>query len=313
MPRGYRYIFLGLLLLGLAAFSWKVGHSQSADSEYFSQTGHFVEGDFLSFYYSAHDPQLVFGFPLTEAFINREGVMVQYFQRARFELTAGGQVRLTPIGRALYEPGRPLSNLDSNPATCRIFDTGFPVCMDFLAFFDAHGGVDQFGRPISRSEVDGMRIVQYFEYARLEWYPETDDPRLQVQLGLLGWLYFHDQKEDPGRLISSATPNVINITSLRVHAFPAATTAREGDTLSIFVVVQDQAFSPVEAADLVVAITGSDVLQGIYQVVTNAHGFAELTLLVPPGITPGTKVMVDVTASFAGLSKSTRTSFRVVP
>ncbi len=47
----------------------------------------------------------VYGYPITEQFVGREGRLVQYFQRARFELhpelTAGLRVQLTPLGRAL--------------------------------------------------------------------------------------------------------------------------------------------------------------------------------------------------------------------
>ena len=56
----------------------------------------------------------------------------------------------------------------------------------FLTFWREQGGALLFGYPISEEIVEGGRIVQYFERARLEYHPErlgTDD---QVELSLLG-------------------------------------------------------------------------------------------------------------------------------
>lgn len=310
MRRMHRYAILGMLLIALVALSSQVGHSQGTTSAYFSETRHFVEGEFLAFYRSAPNAALVYGYPLTEAFVNEDGVLVQYFQRARFEMLPNGQVGLSPIGAALYEAGRPPANYDTNPATCRNFETGFSVCMDFLRFFDEHGGLAQFGQPISRPELDGKRVVQYFEYSRLEWYPETNDPGLEVQLGPLGWLFFHHEGENQALLKSPASLSVIDVTSLRVHAFPAATRAQQGEPLSIFVIVQDQAFAAVANANVMVTIRNQDGVEYSYPLTTNAHGFAEFPL--PTG-NPAGKYTVEARASYSGLSRDTRTSFRIHP
>lgn len=310
MRRAHRYVLLGLLFIALAAFSWQVGHSQGTSSAYFSETRHFVDGEFLAYYRSTPNPALVYGYPLTEAFVNEDGILVQYFQRARFEMLPNGQVGLSPVGTALYETGRPPANYDANPATCRTFDTGFSVCMDFLTFFDQHGGLSQFGQPISRAELDGKRVVQYFEYARLEWYPETNDPGLEVQLGPLGWLYFHHEGENQALLKSPTALSVIDVTSLRVHAFPAATRTQQGEPLSIFVIVQDQALAAVENASVRITVTQQDGTTYSYTLMTNPHGFSEFPL---PAGNPAGKYTVEVRASYAGLDRDTRTSFRVSP
>ena len=74
----------------------------------------------------------------------------------------------------------------------RIFpETGKTVSGDFLRYWDSHGGLPQYGYPISdqmmeQSETDGKTYtVQYFERARFEYHPENQAP-YDVLLGLLG-------------------------------------------------------------------------------------------------------------------------------
>jgi hypothetical protein len=61
----------------------------------------------------------------------------------------------------------------------------------FRDYWNAHGGLEQFGYPITEqfdeaSPTDGkMYTVQYFERARFEWHPENKSP-YDVLLGLLG-------------------------------------------------------------------------------------------------------------------------------
>jgi hypothetical protein len=61
----------------------------------------------------------------------------------------------------------------------------------FRAYWEAHGGLAQFGYPITEEfhepdEVRGIAPqVQYFERARFEWHPENRPP-YDILLGLLG-------------------------------------------------------------------------------------------------------------------------------
>lgn len=71
---------------------------------------------------------------------------------------------------------------------CRYFDeTGHYVCGQFLDFFDARGGLEIFGYPLTEAFDDpthsGLR-VQYFQRARMESHPGNSEP-YKVQLGLL--------------------------------------------------------------------------------------------------------------------------------
>jgi hypothetical protein len=65
------------------------------------------------------------------------------------------------------------------------FETGQTVQGDFLRFFDAYGGLDSFGYPLTEEIiVDGWQ-VQYFEKGRLEYHPENE-PAYHVVAGWLG-------------------------------------------------------------------------------------------------------------------------------
>ena len=63
--------------------------------------------------------------------------------------------------------------------------TGKYIHQDFATYFAQHGGVDQFGRPVSGAFNEGDRLTQYFERAVMQSFPENKEP-YKVQLRLLG-------------------------------------------------------------------------------------------------------------------------------
>lgn len=75
------------------------------DSRYYSQMGHAVSGDFLS-YFDRNGALDRFGFPIAEPLVV-EGKLVQDFQRARLvwhlDRPPGDRVTLEPIGRVHFE------------------------------------------------------------------------------------------------------------------------------------------------------------------------------------------------------------------
>lgn len=167
----------------------------SAPSRYFEQTGHNVSGAIRGFYEANGDLQ-VFGLPLTEV-IKYDGMEVQYFERARFELhpelPSRYYVSLTQLGRNLVA-GRTEASFAPTAATGEgsfFKETGHNVAGAFLNFWSKRGGLPVFGYPLSEifdeaSPTDGVvRQVQYFERARFEFHPE-ERAAYQVQLGLLG-------------------------------------------------------------------------------------------------------------------------------
>jgi hypothetical protein len=71
-------------------------------------------------------------------------------------------------------------------------ETGHRVAEPFLRYWNDHGGLAQFGLPITGPVNEPAfgtgkpRLVQYFERNRFEYHPEGSDPAFRVQLGRLG-------------------------------------------------------------------------------------------------------------------------------
>jgi len=64
-------------------------------------------------------------------------------------------------------------------------ETGFWVTSEFLDYFDANGGLEIFGYPISSQYNERGILVQYFQKARIELHALNPEP-YRVQMGLLG-------------------------------------------------------------------------------------------------------------------------------
>lgn len=291
--------------------SWGAVHAQASNVEYFAQTGHFVRGEFLQYYRSVSNPILLFGYPLTEVFTSKDGKTVQYFQRARFEVSTdpAQAVTLTPLGREVYSPGRQL--VINNQFACRSFsETGYSVCFAFLEFFEQHGGVNRFGYPISPFEFHNNQIVQYFENARFEWRPGLAEDQ-RIGLTDLGRIYFDQLGEDPAFLKpveQDARPNMV--LSLRVRAFPEQAVTTSNDQQTIYVLVQDQKLQPVAGARGVATIqlASGETLRPSFEINNRGVGTFTFAFANQP---KGKLVNVDITVTYNDLGGKTTTSFRV--
>src|SRR5687768_4916241 len=246
-----RRVVAPLVVITMLLASWMSVRAQSVDAQYFPETGHTIRGDFLQFYKSVTDPKLVFGYPITEQMTSKDGKTVQYFQRARFELRSdlpeGQRVQRTPLGEKSYEPGGQL-NID-NPSGCQLFSTGYRVCFAFLDFYNANGGAQQFGKPISPFEFHDQLIVQYFELARFEW--RADRPEGQrVVITDLGRTYFDQFGEDPTHLkpVETLDATINSILSIKVRAFVSKPVMLSSGRQTVFVIVQSQTFQAISDA-----------------------------------------------------------------
>lgn len=162
-----------------------------------------VCGPFLRFYLSAHPALLMFGnsiSPMQYDTLDRR-LIVQYFERARFEYRPDlpGGVGLTRLGR-LLSGGIHFSRAPApGTALVRPFlftQTGYSVGEPFLTFWRKHQGLTLLGYPISSlilgENDDGsgrIYVMQYFEYARLEYHPEIFDAHFRIEPGILGKIY----------------------------------------------------------------------------------------------------------------------------
>ncbi len=300
----------------LLAASWRPARAQTAasGSRYFRETGHYVRGEFLKYYESNPHALLLYGYPITEDFISKDGKRVQYFQRARFEyhenLPEGQRILLTPLGRHLYVSAGALNV--NNSFACRTYvETGFAVCFAFLEFFDQYGGVAQFGFPISGFEYHENRIVQYFERARFEWQPWRAEGQ-RVVISDLGRIYFDVIGEEPTLLPPLPPPdNTISpIVSLQARAFVWKAVTLASDNQLIFIILQDQNLQPVALATCAAAVHWPNGRKETLSIVTNTNGVG-ITSLTFADQPYGSLIYIEVVCSHSGLSAATTTSFRI--
>jgi hypothetical protein len=290
-------------------------YAPSSGQRYFPETGHTVRGDFLIAYENAVDPVKVYGYPITEVYHNQTtGRLVQYFQKAHFELYPENppelRIQRTLLGEILYKPGKLIHSSLDIPA-CKSFpETGFSVCYAFLDFFNSYGGITQFGYPISDVEIHHGRMVQYFQAARFEWHPELPSGH-RVVLTDLGRLYFEMRNEDPSILTyypDSLVPQTI--LQLQVRAYPLqSVTPRQGNQ-TLFVIVQDQNLMPVPRAQVVVTILyPSEQEKRFIMPVTDENGITSLPFSINESEYGLAKVNVSV--HYNKLQQQTTTSYRI--
>jgi hypothetical protein len=302
--------------LCLVAIPWSTANAQGSEPRYFPETGHNVQGDFLRFYNAVSDPTTLYGFPITEQFNRRDGLLVQYFQRARFEyhpeLPDGQRVVLTDIGTQMYTRSDQL-NLYS-PFACQIFPgSNFPVCLAFLDFYNKYGGALQFGLPISPFEYHDGLIVQYFQKARMEWQPSNPESE-RIVLTDLGSLYFNKLNEDPA-LKAAVQPINASIqplvTALQVHAFVWKAVAMQSDQQTIFIIVNDQTGKSINSANCTASIQWQNEQAQVVSAATNDSGIAIIQFSFA-NKAEGISIPINVNCQYQNnLTGATTTSFRI--
>lgn len=169
---------------------------------YFPETGHTASGAILR-YWERYGGLFQFGYPLTDAH-ERDGVVTQYFERARLEWHPGTwlerfDVHLGLLGNELTAERRasgerPFQRVaGQSDADCTYFpETGHTLCFGFRDYWTQHGGLAIYGFPISEEfqernpDTGVVYTVQYFERARFEWHPENRGTPYEVLLGRLG-------------------------------------------------------------------------------------------------------------------------------
>jgi hypothetical protein len=154
----------------------------AATTIYFAATGQHLSNrsGFLD-YWRRNGQKLIFGYPIS-AEIVEHGLVVQYFERARFEYHpasngVSGEVRLGRIGADLLAiQGLPGSVPDPGTGVTYFPETGHTLWGLFERYWKRHGGLDRFGYPLSEVVEENGRQVQYFERAKMEYFPDDLPP-----------------------------------------------------------------------------------------------------------------------------------------
>ena len=301
-------ILLALLAVGLLSF-WATTRAQNTQDEIFP-TGHRVDGKFKEKFYSAKNPLLIYGYPITEPFVSVDGKTVQYFTNARMELDGNGEIQLTPLGEWYAGIKNELNTGVDAQGACKSFaETDKVVCYNFQEFFDNNGGVSQFGLPVT-NYIQGKPTHQYFQYAMLEYHPEyVNIPTIAV--AKLGEKYFYAIEESLTRLDPPDLDNAINnVVSLEVKAFVSRDPAAQIYEPTLYVIVRDQALRELENASVEFVVRYADGKEERYIMdATNRYGFSRMQF--PVGETTPGIVEIFVKATFSDFVQETRTSFRV--
>ncbi len=265
------------MLLGVLLVSTLPGPAVYAQTEvltyfYFAQTGHYLGGTFRDFWQRNGGVDR-FGYPITEEFIrNSDGKVVQYFERARFELRVENNrsiVDLGLLGREYIairgDIFAPVTPFPSNASARYFAETGHSIRGLFKSYWEGNNGFTFFGYPISEEFVEqfpdgSQRVVQYFERVRFELHGN------RVLLGLLGTILAPCQltpplppNTPPTRPVaegdSSKCPPIIPVSSGRVFpdvSVPGTTLGFEargylpGETISLWLNLPDTSVRELE-------------------------------------------------------------------
>lgn len=157
-----------------------------------SNSDYTIDPAFESFYHSAYFPRALFGQPISYAYQDPEsGNLVQYFQKARLEsfLDENNQpaTRLTPLGQYFKQQAN--GQEVTLEGGCKFFSgSDYPICQEFLLFYEANHGPALCGKPISNVYYSENHYFQYFENVLLVWFPLEPEP-YQVTAANLGEMY----------------------------------------------------------------------------------------------------------------------------
>ncbi|MBN1246245.1 MAG: hypothetical protein JXC32_01240 [Anaerolineae bacterium] len=216
---------------------------------FFDETRFWVSGEFLD-YFDTRGGLEIFGYPISDPY-NENGILVQYFQNARMEWHALNpdpyKVQLGKLGEELGL-GRAPDKASLSAGAAYFPETGHAVTYMFLRYFNAHGGVDFFGYPISPMLVENQKVVQYFQCLKLIW-----DPVLaEMTVGNLGEIYVNAHRDTiPLDVLEPIRPRELyrEEPNLQVSVGLAHPVAKFEDGQTVTVVVRDDRLGePVGAA-----------------------------------------------------------------
>lgn len=262
---------VGLVIAGIAVMA--VQQRVRARIQYFPETGHIVRDAILVKFTEVGGAEM-FGYPLTEAYVDENGTLVQTFQRAKMQLTVRG-AELAPIGLALHL-GDPLPELEVGSA--------------FTDFYASKGGDAFFGPPLSMARYENGLLVQDFERARL--VQELDG---HIRLADLGTIY----------LAAFPAPSVEGQASIRLQGTPTpppeihASVSVEQPAVpkngeqTLYLYVEDNNGHPIAGAKSLAILRYDAASAELEMPQTDAGGIATARFTAPPAL-PGGQVVVEV-------------------
>ncbi len=309
-PRNY---LLFVLVLILVAFAFKTVEAQNGGGDY-SPGKIVLTGKFLEYYLSVPEHDFLFGNPVSTE-LEMNGKRVQYFDRARFELSETDidpQVKLAALGYFVYDETKttPIDVAFSPSPTCRLFPkTGYRVCYAFLQFYDEHNGPMYFGDPVSNMVSENGQLVQYFEYARFEYrFNMPVDMKVGLtNIGRLAMKNYYGTAPMPHYIGLATLPTA---TTIQARAFVSRALVAPGAPNTLYAVVQLQDFTGVENAKVNVTVVTSGKTTRLPAAETDADGIARID--IPAfDLAPRQTVELQVVVNYEEQTVKTSTWFRI--
>lgn len=312
---GTRLAVLMFILLFLVSIRGSV-IAQSMDTFYIEETGMWIQGDFYQFYKTFDNPDLIFGNPITNQYVDSlTGNTTQYFENVRLDLIpgeSGSTTRLAPLGELVYEDtNNQANNLPWSGSCKKIIPGGFDVCYAFIEFYEANQGRALFGTPISPIEIRDHHFVQYFQNVRLEWQPENESGA-RIAVSSLGKYYFETMVGSipEGEQDSHNSIVTTEKVKLRSNAFVASSLLPSNSQQTLYITALDQYYHPVEGATagVTVHLPKKDIFYR--PPVTDVNGISILTFTVQE-VSIDEIITIDVTTSYQGVEEKSSTWFRI--
>lgn len=322
-----RALTLGLLAIGLLVSSviqpyWVLA-DEGSRSRYFPETGFRVSGRFLT-YFETYGGLEIFGYPISRPFISQDGILVQYFQKARIEWHPDNpepyKVQLGLLGEELgYR--KPKSGPIRSVSLRRVYfeETNHAVAYMFLDYFRDHGGIDIFGYPITDMYLEDRQIVQYFQRLKLIWNIGARGPNMTV--GNLGELYVEKYRDRiPPHALAPYTTSLTTyedqglVRDLQVIIDLSETVIAVGESQVVSVLVLDRA-SGSAVADAFVTLAfvseSGEVLEGSERTLTTGpDGRVQFTVPLKD-VAPGTHMTASAEVAYQALEVRTEGLFMV--
>ncbi len=262
--------------------------SPQGSVQYFPETGYQVQYAFLQFF-NAYGGEDVFGYPITNEYQDPiSGVVMQYFDNARFEWwpdsEASQRVKLGLLGDELEL--RSVADPRQDGEVCWPSDvTGYFICDDFLTFYQAHGGKLVFGPPIGDAYTVNNIRAQNFQRMQMILVPDSG----VVAISSLGRYSCEDRYEtlrcEELSEVKCPPQNQALVMPLNLKVNVEHTKRRQGDSQILRANVEDaagnQLCGQVVTFKLNFDAVGSNGIrpeEQRFEAVTNTNGVAEITI-----------------------------------
>jgi hypothetical protein len=222
----------------------------------------------------AHGGTAALGEPL-DSLAPAGDVAYRYYGNVCVLWSPTGDVSLAPLGRL----DAPIVDAVAAPAPSDDLiyfpETGHSVILAFRDYFQAHGGREFFGLPLTEfMEQDGLWL-QWFENARFEWRPDLPNGQ-RVQLTNLGEINYQrfrgalppvDSAPAPAESATTSTPEAIIL-----HILPENPVLVLGNPQRVQLVAQDPVGQPLSGIAITLYVSTSTTQRVIVAPPTDVSG-----------------------------------------